>query len=130
MEEEFYGTVKLKSGEEIFAKVSASEESNETVLLLLSPVIISELKDKSDRTKGYKVEPWLKTVDEDLILIKMTDVITVIENTNKDMIGLYDHYISSYNSRIGNYSKISKEMGYVSSLKDAVTMLEKLYNSN
>lgn len=130
MEEEFYGTVKLKSGEEIFAKVSASEESNETVLLLLSPVIISELKDKSDRTKGYKVEPWLKTVDEDLILIKMTDVITIIENTNKDMIGLYDHYIRSYNSRMDNYSKISKEMGYVSSLKDAVTMLEKLYNSN
>lgn len=129
MEEEFYGTVKLKSGEEIFAKVSASEESNETVLLLLSPVIISELKDKSDRTKGYKVEPWLKTVDEDLILIKMTDVITIIENTNKDMIGLYDHYIRSYNSRMDNYSKISKEMGYVSSLKDAVKMLEKLYNN-
>ena len=34
IEDDFYATIKFKSGEEIFAKVAASEEVNRTVLLL------------------------------------------------------------------------------------------------
>ena len=33
IEEDFYATVKLKSGEEIFAKVAATEEEDRTLLL-------------------------------------------------------------------------------------------------
>ena len=32
IEDDFYATIKFKSGEEIFAKVAASEEVNRTVL--------------------------------------------------------------------------------------------------
>ena len=34
IEDDFYATIKFKSGEEIFAKVAASEEVNRTVLLI------------------------------------------------------------------------------------------------
>ena len=34
IEDDFYATIKLVSGEEIFAKVAASEEEDRTVLLL------------------------------------------------------------------------------------------------
>ena len=34
MEDDFYGTIKLKSGEEIFTKVAPCFEENKTILLI------------------------------------------------------------------------------------------------
>ena len=47
MEEDFYATVKFKSGEEVFAKVAASEEEGRTMLIVSSPIIVKELKGRS-----------------------------------------------------------------------------------
>ena len=38
MEDEFYATLKLKTGEEIFCKVCASEEEERTLLLVSHPI--------------------------------------------------------------------------------------------
>ena len=43
MEDDFYGTIKFKNGEEIFAKVAASEEEDRTMLILHNPIIITEI---------------------------------------------------------------------------------------
>jgi len=43
MEEEFYATIKLKNTEEIFSKVSPSDEGDKKFLLLLDPVTIDEI---------------------------------------------------------------------------------------
>lgn len=130
MEEEFYATIKFKNGEEVFTKVSSSEEKNGTILMLLTPIIVSEAKDKNGSVIGYKVEPWLKTTNEDLIIIKMNDVLTIVENKSDEMISIYENYLNSSHSEFKNYSKISKKMGYISSIKDAIEMLEKIYNNN
>lgn len=130
MEEEFYATIKFKNGEEVFTKMSSSEEKNETILMLLTPIIVSEAKDKNGSVIGYKVEPWLKTINEDLIIIKMDDVLTIVENKSDEMISIYENYLNSSHSEFKNYSKISKKMGYISSIKDAIEMLEKIYNNN
>ena len=39
MEDDFYATIKFKNGEEIFAKVAASEEEDRTMLILSNPVM-------------------------------------------------------------------------------------------
>ena len=44
IEDDFYCTVKLKSGEEIFARVAASEEEDRTMLLVSHPIIVNEIK--------------------------------------------------------------------------------------
>ncbi len=44
MEDDFYATVKLKTGEELFAKVAASEEEDRTMLIVSHPVIVNEIK--------------------------------------------------------------------------------------
>ena len=44
MEDDFYATIKFKNGEEIFAKVSASEEEDRTMLVLSNPVMATEVK--------------------------------------------------------------------------------------
>ena len=46
MEDDFYATIKFKNGEEIFAKVSASEEEDRTMLVLSNPVMATEVKAK------------------------------------------------------------------------------------
>ena len=130
MEEEFYATIKFKNKEEIFSKVSVSEEKDETILLLLSPIIVFEVKDRVGDIKGYKVEPWLKTTDENLIVVKMSDILTILETKSIDMITLYETYLNNYNKRMNNYSKITKEMGYISSIKDAIKLLENIYNNH
>ena len=60
IEDDFYCTVKLKSGEEIFARVAASEEEDRTMLLVSHPIIVNEIKGRMG-VVGYKIEPWLKT---------------------------------------------------------------------
>jgi hypothetical protein len=37
IEEDFYATIKLKTGEEIFAKIAASEEEDRTMLIIQVP---------------------------------------------------------------------------------------------
>ena len=44
MEDDFYATIKFKNGEEIFAKVAASEEEDRTMLIISNPITIVELK--------------------------------------------------------------------------------------
>ena len=79
MEEDFYATVKFKSGEEIFAKVSASEEEVRTMLVISNPITVKELKSRSG-VVGYKIEPWLKTTSDDMFIVDLVDVLTLSES--------------------------------------------------
>ena len=67
----------------------------------------------------------LKTSDDDLIMINIDDVLTMTENCNVDMITYYHDYLRKNNKE--NNSKLSREMGYISSVKEAKKTLEKLY---
>ncbi len=80
MQDDFYATIKFKSGEEIFAKVGYSEEGDRTFLLLESPITIEKVKNRgSGSVYAYKVEPWLKTSKDDIFIrcaITYCDIIT------------------------------------------------------
>ena len=78
IEDDFYATIKFKSGEEIYAKVAASEEEDRTMLIIHSPITVSEIRGKAGLA-GYKVEPWLKTTREDMFIINLDDVLTLSE---------------------------------------------------
>jgi len=125
IEEDFYATVKLKSGEELFAKVAASEEDDRTLLIISNPIIISELKSRSGIV-GYKIEPWLKTTKEDMFIINLDDVITLSESYDVEMIMMYQSYIRNSQSK-GNEHKLDRKMGYIANVNDAKDILEKLF---
>ena len=125
IEDDFYATIKLKCGEEIFAKVAASDEDDRTMLLISNPIMIEPVKSRGSVT-GYKFEPWLKTSHEDLFVINLDDVLTMSESENLEMIMNYQEYIRK--STKGNFQKLDRKMGYISSVHDAKEVLEKLYN--
>ena len=128
MEEDFYASVKLITGEEIFSKVSVCEENDRTLLVLSNPVTLEEVKLKKWGTVGYKVEPWLKTSSDDMFIIDMDRVLTISESDNLEVINVYLQYIrdSSFDPSSSRES-LNREMGYISSVVDAKEVLEKLY---
>ena len=125
IEEDFFATIKLKCGDEIFAKVAASDEDDRTMLLISNPIMIEPVKSRGKLT-GYKFEPWLKTSHEDLFVINLDDVLTMSESENIEMIMNFQEYIRK--STKGNFQKLDRKMGYISSVHDAKEVLEKLYN--
>ena len=126
IEEDFYATIKLKTGEEIFAKIAASEEEDRTMLIISSPIVISEIKNRS-RTVGYKVEPWLKTSKDDMFIINLSDVLTLSESSDIEMIMMYQSYVRQSIREENNQTRMSRRMGYVSNVTDAKEILEKIF---
>ncbi len=131
IEDDFYATVKLKTGEEIFAKVAPSDEDGETLLLITNPVTVSEVRTRHGT--GYKLEQWLKTSKEDIFILNMNDVLTLSESKNIQMISMYQSYIRNtgdFSSSPGIRRKINRKMGYISNINDAKEILEKLFNNS
>ena len=129
IEDDFYATLKLKSGEEIFAKVAASEEEDRTMLLIHHPVVISAIKAKVG-TIGYKVEPWLKTTREDMFLVNLADVLTLSESNDVEMIMMYQNFCRDSQRDQQNQAKLNRKMGYISTVRDAKENLEKIFKQN
>ena len=126
IEDDFYATIKLKSGEEVFAKVAASEEEDRTMLIIHSPVTVSEIKNKGGLV-GYKVEPWLKTTRDDMFIINMDSVITLSESSDMEMIVMYQHYLRDSHRDYQNQHRLNRRMGYISNVHDAKENLEKIF---
>ena len=126
MEDDFYATLKLKTGEEVFALVVASEEENRTMLVVHNPVIITAIKSK-DTIVGYRLEPWLKTTREDMFVINMDNLITLSESMDPEMIMMHQNFTKESNNFAK--SKMNRKMGYLSDVNEAKKVLEKIYNT-
>ena len=126
IEDDFYATIKLKSGEEVFARVAASEEEDRTMLIIHTPVTFSEIKNKNGLV-GYKVEPWLKTTREDMFIVNMDNVITLSESNDMEMIIMYQHFLRDAQRDMHHQHKLNRRMGYISNVKDAKENLEKIF---
>ena len=129
IEEDFYATVKLKTGEEIFAKVAASEEEDRTFLLLSNPITVCEVKNKIGII-GYKIEPWLKTTSEDMFVINKSDVLTMSESSNIEMIMMYQNFVKDSHQQKNIQSGINRRMGYLGNVSDTKKALEKIFKSS
>ncbi len=129
IEDDFYSTIKLKSGEEIFAKVAASEEDNRTMLLVHSPITIVEIAGRKG-TVGYKVEPWLKTTTDDIFIINMNDVLTLSESSDIEMIMMYQDFVKQSDKDAINRSRINRRMGYLGNVNDTKKVLENIFKSS
>ncbi len=133
MEDDFYATIKLKSGEEIFTKVAASEEGNRIMLIMTNPIMIEQVKSRIGNI-GYRIEPWLKTTSDDMFIIDLDNVVTMSESEDIKIILMYQDYVRNKDNEDGgrdsnNKSNINRRMGYLSSVNDAKEVLEKIYKN-
>ena len=130
IEDDFYATLKFKSGEEIFCKVASTEEENETLLIVSHPVVITEVKGRVGLV-GSKLEPWLKTSTEDMFLISMNDILTMSESSDVEMMTMHQQFMRKNNMPGDGSSKykLDRKLGYISTISDAKDILEKLYKT-
>ena len=128
IEDDFYATIKFKSGEEIFALVGYSEEEDRTFLLLESPITIEKIRNRGG-VQGFRVEPWLKTSKEDLFVVNIDDVLTLTESHDLETIAMHETFSRQYDE-FNQERKLNRKMGYISTISEAKKSLEKLYNKS
>ena len=129
IEDDFYATLKLKSGEEIFARVAASEEEGRTMLIINHPIVVSEIRGRSGIV-GYKVEPWLKTTKEDMFIMNLDNVMTLSESNDVEMICMHQNFIQDSKNEGKNNTKLNRRMGYVATVNAARAKLEEIYKDS
>jgi hypothetical protein len=99
------------------------------MLVIHHPITVCEVKARAG-TVGYKVEPWLKTTREDMFIINMDNVLTLSESSDLQMIRMYQRFVQDTDKDNRNEPKLSRKMGYISTVNDAKDILEKLYKSS
>ena len=132
MEDEFYASVKLVSGEEIFGEVMTSEENGRKVLIISDPVEI-ETVSMDGRHEGLRMMPWLRSMpSEGIIIIPMDKVITVVEaREDSEVVAYYQRFImTNLSGGSSEKIKVTKKMGYVISVEKARESLEKLFDKD
>ena len=135
IEDDFYATIKFKSGEEIFAKVAASEEIDRTILLVSNPIMVNEVQGKKG-VMGYRIEPWLKTTKDDMFILDMDDVMTMSESKDIEMIIMYQSWLqeskefTDSEDPAGIRQKINRRMGRIGNVQDTKEILERLFKES
>jgi hypothetical protein len=124
MEDTFYATIKLISGEEIFSVVCPCDHEEETIILLENPVIIEPIVTKSKGFSGYKIYNWMNVHDDELIALKMDKIITMTEIRNSTIITAYKKFVKN-----SSQVSLSKDLGLISTVESARRTLEKIYKS-
>jgi hypothetical protein len=133
MEEEFYSTIKLISGEELIAKVCYLPE--EDSLLLESPMVVEKLLQKRSgkSIEGFILKDWLHSTYDSIFVIKMKQVITMTELDKR----IESFYLNNLKGNTPEESiddsisikpkEFSKQMGYLGSVKETKEFLEDIY---
>ena len=133
---DFYATIKLVTGEEIFALVSVDNSEDEPVIIMQNPVIMKVLS--TGRGQMMKIRPWLEVPGDDVYIMKYDRIITMSEVKDKMITSMYQAYCEEGDFDFGTFvdesmktdkrtHEVTKKMGYISTVEDARKKLEDLF---
>ena len=92
MSDKFLAVVKLKTGEEVIPKIEPSPELD--VISLDCPAMVGHSSfTRKPGVSVIKIEPWIKTGREQTYIVKMSNVITTCEVSDKDVIKAYNRFV-------------------------------------
>ena len=132
MSNKFLAVIKLNTGEEVIAKIEPSPEFD--VISLDRPALIVNSEFSRKGVSIIKIEPWIKTVREKTYIVEMSKVITTCEVHDKDVIKAYNKFVKAYYETEEELKKpkpkMTKEMGYISNVKDARKSLENIFKNS
>ena len=133
MSNKFLAVIKLNTGEEVIAIIEPSPEFD--AISLDRPAMIGH--SSFSRKPGLsilKIEPWIKTGREKTYIVEMSNIITTCEITDKEVITAYNQFVKSYYEtevpKLKPKPKMTKEMGYISNVKDARKSLENIFKNS
>ena len=132
MEEEFYATVKLLSGEELVSKVCYLPDEDK--IMLERPLIVENAKQRKGQLEvtGFQLKEWISATFEDMFVIKRDHVLTMSE-VEGEIVEFYEktlNRLESGKSLAGRGNKLPRGSGYLGSVKEMKKTLEDIYNKS
>lgn len=141
MEEEFYASIKLTSGEEIVAKISYDPDDD--VIVVLEPRLVEKIETRKNNLiiEGIVFDSWMNASNENMFILPRNQIITIIE-LDKRISEFYEDHLK--NPLLYKKSKITEKKketnskrqnpknheGYLGSIKEAKRFLELIYNKS
>ena len=128
-----YATIKLLTGEEIFAQVEEFVDGNEKHLVLMDPAIVKQLPAKQGPFALYRIEPWLKLSDERIFMVELKHILYYTRSSDQEKITTYRRWVKSLNKETAEKDSkvgISSSLGFVSKVNDTRESLEKLFKDS
>ena len=130
---DFHATIKLITGEEIFALVSVDNSETEPVIIMQNPVIMKVLS--TGKGSMMTIRPWLEVPGDDVYVLKYDKIITMSEVKDHMIISMYKTYCDEGDFDFGEFineedsrnHEVTKKMGYISNVEDARKKLEDLF---
>jgi len=133
MSDKFLAVIKLKTSEEVIAQIEMFPQGD--VISLDYPAMVGESSfTKRPGISIIKIEPWIKTGREKTYIVEMSNIITICEISDKDVIKAYNNFVKAYYESESPFQKpkpkMTKEMGYISNVKDARKSLENIFKNS
>lgn len=135
MNDKFFATIKLMTGEEIVAFVEVHDEG----LIVNNPLLLEDMSILEDliedvRSSGLKLSKWIKSTTDNFFFINDTKIITINEliepglsHYKKAVTEISEHEKES-TKKIKKRSTQKKYKGYRASVKDARIFFEELFD--
>jgi len=130
MEEEFFSTIKLTTGEEIVAKVCYLADENH--LLIENPKKVEPVKQRrnGETIDGFVLVDWIHSTYDQMFVLSMDRVVTMSELDKR----IERYYLSTLDGSDKQEdqgrvqpSNLNQRMGYLGSVKEMKKKLEKIY---
>ena len=131
MNELFYATVKMTTGEEVLAEVMLCEENGSQFFIFYNPIVMEESFEHDQGKFKYvpSAKKWLQFATDDMVVVQKSSVITISE---MDRYGAekYLKYamIARMRSPVKREMKSNKHKGYLGSIDKLRKDLEDMYN--
>lgn len=130
MEEEFYATIKLLSGEELLSKVCYS--SDEDVLILEKPLLVEPAVQKKGQTEvsGFSLREWIIASFDQMFVIEKKNVLTITEVEDK-IINFYNLTLKRITDGVSEKpDKLTRKSGYLGSIEQKKKSLEDIFKKS
>jgi uncharacterized protein YciI len=132
MEEEFYATLKLVSGEEVVAKVCYLPDEDKVMLDRPLAVEIAKQKKGQLEVTGFSLKEWISATFDDMFIIKRDHILTMTEldETIEEFYIKTLKKLESAKTLVGKGSKLPRRSGYLGSIKEVKKSLEDIYKKS
>lgn len=132
MEEEFYATIKLVSGEEVVSKVCYMPEEDK--LLLDRPLLVETAKQKKGQLEvtGFTLKEWVSATFDQMFVVRRDHILTMseIEDTILEFYEKSLNRLESGKGLVNGSNKLPRRSGYLGSIKEMKKSLEDIYKKS
>jgi|TARA_B100000287_G_scaffold289699_1_gene273003 hypothetical protein len=132
MGEEFIGSIKLITGEEIVSKVCYLEDEDK--VMLENPLQVDSARQRKGQLEvsGFSFREWMCATFDNMFIINRNHIITVTE-VEGPIVDFYEQTLQRMENGktlTGRGGKLPRGSGYLGSVKDMKKSLEDIFNKS